>query len=77
MDQKCTNDTRFYYNKDLDQNPVWLNEKTEDQKSNNGNQQSLKNLILPPLWRGGWSGGSDHDITLQSVKRNHMINLQI
>ena len=24
MDQKCTNDTRFYYNKDMDENLEWL-----------------------------------------------------
>ena len=37
MDQKCTNDTRFYYNKDLDDNFDWLTQKTEDSKSNKGN----------------------------------------
>ena len=30
MDQKCTNDTRFSYNKELDENLAWLTQKTED-----------------------------------------------
>ena len=37
MNQKCTNDTRFQYNKDLDENLVWLTKKVEDPKSNKGN----------------------------------------
>ena len=37
MDQKYTNDTRFYYNKDLDENLEWLTQKTEDPKRNKGN----------------------------------------
>ena len=37
MDQKCTNDIRFQYNKDLDENLAGLTEKTEDSKSNKGN----------------------------------------
>ena len=37
MDQKCKNDTRFEYNKDLDENHAWLIQKTEDLKSNKGN----------------------------------------
>ena len=37
MDQKCTNDTRFSYNKELDENLAWLTQKTEDPKSNKGN----------------------------------------
>ena len=37
MDQKCTNDTRFQYNEDLDEDLAWLTEKTEDPKSNKGN----------------------------------------
>ena len=36
MDQKCTNDIRFYYNKDLDENIARLTQKTEDPKSNKG-----------------------------------------
>ena len=37
MDQKCTNDMRFKYNKNLDQNLAWLNQKTEVPKSNKRN----------------------------------------
>ena len=37
MDQKCTNDIRFKYNKNLDQNLAWLTQKTEQPKSNKGN----------------------------------------
>ena len=37
MDQKCTYDTWFWYNKDLDENLAWLTQKTEDPKSNKGN----------------------------------------
>ena len=37
MDQKCTNDTRFYYNKDMDDNLQRLAQKTGDSKSNKGN----------------------------------------
>ena len=33
MDQKYTNDTVFYYYKDLDENLAWLTQKTEG-KSN-------------------------------------------
>ena len=29
MDQKCTNDIRFSYNKDMDENLEWLNQNTE------------------------------------------------
>ena len=36
MDLKCTNDTWFCYNKDLDQNLAWLTRKTEDPKGNKG-----------------------------------------
>ena len=36
MNQGCTNDTRFQYNKDFDENPAWLTQKTEDPKSNRG-----------------------------------------
>ena len=42
MDQKCTNDIRFYYNKDLDKNLAWLTQKTEDPKSNK------RKLTFPP-----------------------------
>ena len=42
MDQRCTNDTTFWYNKDLDENLAWLTKKTEDWKSNN------RNLTFPP-----------------------------
>ena len=42
MDQKCTNDTRFYYNKDMYENLEWLTQNTEDLKSNKGN------LTFPP-----------------------------
>ena len=28
MNQKCANDTIFYYFKDLDENLAWLNQKT-------------------------------------------------
>ena len=37
MDQKCANDTKCQYNKDLNENLAWLTEKTEDPKSNKGN----------------------------------------
>ena len=37
MDQKCKNDTRFKYSKDLDENLAWLPQKTQDSKSNKGN----------------------------------------
>ena len=37
MDQKCTNDTKFLYNKDMDQNLEWLTQNTEDLKCNKGN----------------------------------------
>ena len=37
MDQKCTNDIRFQYNKGLDENLAWLTQRTEDPKSNKGN----------------------------------------
>ena len=42
MDQKCTNDTRVFYNKDMDENLEWLTQNTKDPKSNKGN------LTLPP-----------------------------
>ena len=45
MDRKCTNDTRFYYNKDLDENLAQLTQKTEDPKSNKGN---LTHPLPPP-----------------------------
>ena len=41
MDQKCTNDIRFQYNKNLDQNLAWVTQKTEEPKSNK------KNLTFP------------------------------
>ena len=37
MDLKCTNDTCFCYNKDLDKNLAGLTRKTEDPKGNKGN----------------------------------------
>ena len=37
MDQRCTNDTRFWYNKHMDENLEWLTQNTEDPKSNKGN----------------------------------------
>ena len=37
MDQKCTNDIRFWYYKNLDQNLAWLTQKPEEPKSNKGN----------------------------------------
>ena len=37
MDQKCANDFRFKYKKNVDQNPAWLTQKTEEPKSNKGN----------------------------------------
>ena len=37
MDQKCTNDTWFYYNTDMDGNLAWLTQNTEDLKSNKRN----------------------------------------
>ena len=43
MDLKCTNDAKFYYNKELDENFTWLTKKTEDPKSNKGD------IVLPTL----------------------------
>ena len=40
MDQKCGNDTRFYYNKDMDENLELVTQNTEDPKSNKGNLTS-------------------------------------
>ena len=37
MDEKCTNDIRFQYNKNLDQNFAWPTQKTEDPESNKRN----------------------------------------
>ena len=37
MGQKCTNDIRFQYSKNLDQNLAWLTQKTEEPKSNKEN----------------------------------------
>ena len=37
MDQKCTKDIKFQYNKNLDQNLPWLTQKTEEPKRNKGN----------------------------------------
>ena len=36
MDEKSTNDIRFYYNKNVDQNLAWLTQKTEEPRSNKG-----------------------------------------
>ena len=46
MDQKCTNDTRFYYNKDMDENLEWLTQNTEDPKSNKGNLNFPTHVIV-------------------------------
>ena len=48
MDQKCTNDIRFYYNKDLDGNLAWLTQKTEDPKTNKGKLTTPPPSPLPP-----------------------------
>ena len=37
MDQKCANDARFSYNKNMYENLEWLTQNTEDPKSNKGN----------------------------------------
>ena len=37
MDQKCTNDVRFWYNKNLNLNLAWLTQKTEESESNKEN----------------------------------------
>ena len=37
MDQQCTNDAMFQYNKDLDENLAWQTQKTDDPKINIGN----------------------------------------
>ena len=37
----CTNDTMFWYYKDLDENLAWLTQKTEEHKSNK------RNLVFP------------------------------
>ena len=36
MDQKYTNDTLFWYYKDLDENLAWLTQKNEEPKCNKG-----------------------------------------
>ena len=45
MDQKCTNDTRFWYNKEIDENLESLTQNTEDPKSNKGNLTSLSHTV--------------------------------
>ena len=37
MGQKCINDNRFQYNKELDENLAWLTQKNKDLESNKGN----------------------------------------
>ena len=37
MNQKRTNNTRFYFNKDMDDNLEWLIQNTENPKSSKGN----------------------------------------
>ena len=65
MDQKCTNDIRFYYNKDLDENLAWLTQKTEDPKNNRGNlsfRTHTVNVIEPLISGSGVVvvGGSNY-----------------
>ena len=48
MDQKCTNDIKFYYNKDSDENLAWLTQKTENPKSNKETQFSEGPTLPPP-----------------------------
>ena len=36
MDHKCTDDTRFQYNKDMDENLEWLTQNTKDPTSKKG-----------------------------------------
>ena len=48
MDQKCTNDIKFYYNKDSDENLAWLTQKTENPKSNKETQFSAGPTPPPP-----------------------------
>ena len=50
MDQKCTNDIRFQYNKNLDQNLAWLTRKTEEPKINEGD--SIFGRSYPPFNKG-------------------------
>ena len=45
MDQKYTNDFRFWYNKDLDQNLAWLTQKTKEPKSNKENFTFLSHTV--------------------------------
>ena len=48
MNQKCANDTRYNKvvdNKDLDENLAWLNQKTEDPKSNKENLTFLLHTV--------------------------------
>ena len=37
MNQKCTNDTRLYYNHEMDGGIEWLTQNSEDPKSNKEN----------------------------------------
>ena len=48
MDQKCTNDIRYNKvvdSKDLNENLAWLNQKTEDPKSNKENLTFLLHTL--------------------------------
>ena len=45
MDQKYTNDIRFQYNKNLDQNLAWLTQKTEEPKNNKGKLTFLSHKV--------------------------------
>ena len=48
MDQKCTNDIRYNKvvdSKDLNENLAWLNQKTEDPKSNKENLTFLLHTV--------------------------------
>ena len=47
MDQKCTNDIKFYI-KDADENLAWLTQKTENPKSNKETQFSEGPTLPPP-----------------------------
>ena len=67
MDQKCTNDIRLYYNKDLDENLALLTQKTEDPKSNNEKltppsppSDSIFGRSYPYLFNNKWGRVSKH-----------------
>ena len=67
MDQKCTNDIKFYYNKDSNENLAWLTQKTENPKSNKETQFSEGPTLPPPPLIRGW-GVSTMDMHIRKDK---------